>query len=63
MIIMSDTVDRTDKDPATISNSQNEEAVGKALHPLPTETMERVRKREKDNSGFTDIDDIDWDEL
>lgn len=63
MIIMGDTVDRTDEGSATISNSQNEEVVGKTLHPLPTETMEKVQKREKDNSGFTNIDDIDWNEL
>lgn len=60
---MSDTVDRTDKDPATLISFKNKKSIEEALHPFPTKAMEKVRKREKDNSGFTDIDDIDWDEL
>ena len=57
-----DTV-KNDKDSATITSSQSKESIEKALHPLSTETMEKVRKREKDNSGFTDIDDVNWDEF
>lgn len=28
-----------------------------------TGVLDETRKREKDHSGFTDIDDIDWDSL
>lgn len=28
-----------------------------------TGTMDKVREREQDNSGFTNVDDIDWDKL
>ena len=28
-----------------------------------TGVLDKVRKREKDDSGFTNVDDIDWDKL
>lgn len=59
---MGETV-KPDKSSAAITSSQNKESIEKALHPLSAEIMEEVQKREKDNSGFTDIDDIRWDEL
>lgn len=59
--------------PITISSSKNEDAVliSKADWDAIQETMylenagvgKVVREREKDDSGFTDIDDIDWDKL
>ncbi|WP_295730241.1 type II toxin-antitoxin system Phd/YefM family antitoxin [uncultured Limosilactobacillus sp.] len=59
--------------PVTISSSKNEDAVliSKADWDSLQETMylenagvgKIVRKREKDNSGFTNIDEIDWDKL
>lgn len=33
------------------------------LYLLETGTLAIVQKREKDNSGFTDIDAIEWDEI
>ena len=62
MIKVDDTV-KADKGSATITSSQSKESIEKTLHPLPTEIMEKVRKREKDNSGFTDIDDVNWDKF
>lgn len=59
--------------PITISSSKNEDAVliSKADWDALQETMylenagvgSIVREREKDDSGFTDIDDIGWDKL
>lgn len=59
--------------PITIFSSKNEDAVliGKANWDALQETMylenagvgSIVREREKDDSGFTDIDDIDWNKL
>lgn len=60
---MSDTVNRNNKSSATNISLQNEEAMGKTLHPFSIEAMKKVQKREKDNSGFTNIDDIDWNKL
>lgn len=59
--------------PVTIVSSKNEDAVliSKSDWDAIQETMylensgvgKVVREREKDNSGFTDVDDIDWDKL
>lgn len=59
--------------PVTIASSKNEDAVliSKSDWDAIQETMylensgvgKVVREREKDNSGFTDVDDIDWDKL
>lgn len=59
--------------PITISSSKKEDAVliSKSDWDAAQETMylentgvgKVVREREQDDSGFTDIDDIDWDHL
>lgn len=59
--------------PITITSSKNEDAVliSKSDWDAIQETMylenagvgKIVREREKDDSGFTDIDDLDWDKL
>lgn len=59
--------------PITISSSKKEDAVliSKSDWDAIQETMylenagvgKVVREREQDDSGFTDIDDIDWDQL
>ncbi|MGF0107483.1 type II toxin-antitoxin system Phd/YefM family antitoxin [Staphylococcus hominis] len=36
-------------------------SIQETLYLESTGTMETVRKRENDNSGVTNIDDIDWD--
>ncbi len=38
-------------------------AIQETLFLEQTGTLEKVRDREKDDSGFTDIDDIDWQAL
>ena len=60
--------------PVTISSSKKEEdavLISKSDWDAIQETMylenngvgDVVRQREKDDSGFTDIDEIDWDKL
>lgn len=59
--------------PVTISSSKHDDAVliSKNDWDAIQETMylenagvgKVVRQREKDDSGFTDVDDIDWDKL
>ena len=38
-------------------------AIQETLFLEQTGTLDVVRKREKDDSGFTDVDEIDWDNL
>ena len=63
-----------DHTPVTISSSKKEEdavLISKSDWDAIHETMylenngvgDVVRQREKDDSGFTDIDEIDWDKL
>ena len=63
-----------DHTPVTISSSKKEEdavLISKGDWDAIQETMylenngvgDVVRQREKDDSGFTDIDEIDWDKL
>lgn len=37
--------------------------IQETMYLVSTGTMDKVREREKDNSGTTNIDDIDWDNL
>ncbi|MCD8796613.1 type II toxin-antitoxin system Phd/YefM family antitoxin [Mammaliicoccus sciuri] len=61
-------------EPVMISSSNNEnnaviigkkdwDSIQETLFIELTGTMNEVRNREKDNSGYTDIDDLDWDNL
>ena len=63
-----------DHTPVTISSTKKEEdavLISKSDWDAIQETMylenngvgDVVRQREKDDSGFTDIDEIDWDKL
>lgn len=38
-------------------------AIQETLFLEQTGTLNTVREREKDDSGFTDVDEIDWDNL
>ena len=38
-------------------------AIQETLFLEQTGTLDKVRDREKDDSGFTNIDDIDWEAL
>ena len=42
---------------------ENWESIKETLLLEQTGVLDQVRKREKDDSGFTDIDEIDWDNL
>lgn len=38
-------------------------AIEETLFLEQSGVMDRVRKREKDDTGFTDVDDLDWESL
>lgn len=61
--IMIDSADGNEKKSAVIVSKQDWESIEETLHLIQTGTLAKVQKREEDNSGFTDVDDIDWDEL
>lgn len=46
-----------------IVNKRDWEALQETLYLSTTGTLNEVRKREADDSGWTNIDDIDWDTL
>lgn len=61
--VIIDSADGNDKKSAVIISKQDWESIEETLYLIQTGTMEKVQEREKDDSGFTNIDDIDWDEL
>lgn len=48
---------------AVLISLENWESIKETLLLEQTGVLNQVRKREKDDSGFTDIDEIDWDNL
>ena len=48
---------------AVLISKSDWDAIQETLYLESKGVGEVVRKREKDDSGFTDIDDINWDEL
>lgn len=46
-----------------IVNKHDWDAMQEALYLSATGTLAEVQKREADNSGWTDIDSIDWEKL
>lgn len=48
---------------AVIISQKDWDSIQETLYLETTGTMDKVREREKDNSGYTNIDDIDWDNL
>jgi len=48
---------------AVIISQKDWDSIQETLYLESTGTMDKVREREKDNSGYTNIDDIDWDNL
>lgn len=61
--VMIDAADGNEEKSAVVIGKQDWESIEETLYLVQTGTMEKVQQREKDNSGFTDLDDIDWDEL
>ncbi|MGW7977703.1 type II toxin-antitoxin system Phd/YefM family antitoxin [Staphylococcus xylosus] len=48
---------------AVIVSQKDWDSIQETLFLESTGTMDKVREREKDNSGYTNIDDLDWDNL
>lgn len=48
---------------AVIIGLEDWNSIQETMYLEATGTMNKVRDREKDNSGKTNIDDIDWDNL
>ncbi|MCD2256972.1 type II toxin-antitoxin system Phd/YefM family antitoxin [Agrilactobacillus fermenti] len=48
---------------AVIISKSDYDAMQETLYLENTGTMAKVRERQSDDSGFTDVDDIDWDKL
>ena len=48
---------------AVIISQKDWDSIQETLYLESTGTMDAVREREKDNSGYTNIDDLDWDSL
>ncbi|HCT0500937.1 TPA: prevent-host-death protein, partial [Staphylococcus pseudintermedius] len=48
---------------AVIVSQEDWDSIQETLFLEYTGTMDKVRAREKDDSGYTNIDDIDWDNL
>lgn len=61
--VMIDAADGNEEKSAVVIGKQDWESIEETLYLVQTGTMEKVQQREKDDSGFTDLDDIDWDEL
>ncbi|WP_283618238.1 type II toxin-antitoxin system Phd/YefM family antitoxin [Ligilactobacillus hohenheimensis] len=61
--VMIDAADGNEEKSAVVIGKQDWESIEETLYLVQTGTMEKVQQREKDDSGFTDLNDIDWDEL
>lgn len=48
---------------AVIIGQKDWNSIQEILYLESTGTMDKVRERENDSSGFTDIDDLDWDNI
>jgi len=48
---------------AVMVSQQDWDSMQETLFLASTGTMNKVKEREKDNSGYTTIDNLDWDNL
>ena len=48
---------------AVIISQKDWDSIQETLYLETTGTMDKVREREKDNSGYTNVDDLDRDNL
>ncbi|WP_047503379.1 MULTISPECIES: type II toxin-antitoxin system Phd/YefM family antitoxin [unclassified Staphylococcus] len=48
---------------AVIISQKDWDSIQETLYLETTGTMDKVREREKDNSGYTNVDDLNWDNL
>ncbi|EHJ08171.1 type II toxin-antitoxin system Phd/YefM family antitoxin [Staphylococcus simiae] len=51
------------KNNAVIVSQEDWNSIQETMYLEVTGTMDKVREREKDNSGTSNIDDIDWNQL
>ena len=49
-----------DESNAVILGMEDRRSITETIYLEATGTMDKVREREHDNSGYTNIDDIDW---
>lgn len=61
--VMIDATVGNEKKSAVVVSKQDWESIEETLYLVQVGTLGKVQKREKDNSEFTDIDEIGWDEL
>lgn len=54
---------KSSNDDAVLLSKADWDAIQETMYLENAGVGKIVREREKDNSGFTNIDDIDWDEL
>lgn len=54
---------RSEQDSAVLVSKEDWDAITETLLLEQVGVMDKVRKREKDDSGFTNVDDIDWDNI
>lgn len=48
---------------AVIIGQKDWNSIQETLYLESTGTMDKVREREKDNTGYTDIDSLNWDTI
>lgn len=56
-------ISSTNENNAVLISLDDWKAIQETLYLEQTGTLDKVRSREKDDSGFTEVDDIDWDNL
>lgn len=54
---------KSNDEDAVLISKKDWEAIQETLYLESNGVGQVVRQREKDDSGFTDVDDIDWDSL
>ncbi|WP_368645743.1 type II toxin-antitoxin system Phd/YefM family antitoxin [Alkalibacterium putridalgicola] len=56
-------ISSTNENNAVLISLDDWKAIQETLYLEQTGTLDKVRSREKNDSGFTEVDDIDWDNL
>ncbi|GEK88591.1 prevent-host-death family protein [Alkalibacterium putridalgicola] len=56
-------ISSTNENNAVLISLDDWKAIQETLYLEQTGTLDKVRSREKDESGFTEVDAIDWDNL
>lgn len=54
---------KNEENSAVLISKDDWNSIAETLLLEQTGVMDKVRKRERDDSGFTDIDEVDWDSL